>query len=107
MESLPQVGPRPDESRRKTKPKATRAQRKRWAAKAKVRQRKLRQSLAIDADAILTFNEWIALNRLSERQGRRILAASGGPVVTKLTDRKIGISRRANRAWLESRARAR
>jgi hypothetical protein len=61
--------------------------------------------LATDDDAVLTFKEWCALNGFGERTGRRILAAAGGPTVTQLTDKRIGISRRANRAWLESRAR--
>jgi hypothetical protein len=62
--------------------------------------------LATDDDAVLTFKEWCALNGFGERTGRRILAAPGRPTVTQLTDKRIGISRRANRAWLESRARS-
>jgi hypothetical protein len=67
----------------------------------------LRERLATDDDAVLTFKEWCALNGFGERTGRRILAAPGGPVVTQLTDRRIGISRRNNRAWQESRSRTR
>ena len=89
----------------KPKPKASKAQRKRWLANEKRRLRLLRRELAADPDSVLTFNQWVALNGLSARQGRRMLAEGTGPVVTKLTDKKIGISRAANRAWLESRAR--
>ena len=99
----PSVKPKP-----KPRPKATKAERRRWVANAKVRHERLRREFAAtDDDAILTFGGWIALNSLSERQGRRILADSGGPVVTMITDKKIGISRGANRAWLASRSRSR
>jgi hypothetical protein len=59
-----------------------------------------------DDDAILTFAEWCSLNRISQRQGRRILKAPGGPVITQLSVHRIGISRRNNRAWQASRERA-
>jgi hypothetical protein len=65
----------------------------------------LRQRLADDPDAILTFAEWCGLNSLGLRTGRKIIASGKGPVITKLTDRRIGISRRHNRAWQEARAR--
>jgi hypothetical protein len=65
----------------------------------------LRARLATDEDAVLTFREWCALNGIGERTGRRILAEPGGPVITQLSDKRIGISRRNNRTWLESRAR--
>jgi hypothetical protein len=54
---------------------------------------------------ILLFDEWCRLNRISERQGRRILDNPGGPVVTQLTRRRIGITVAANRRWQQSRAR--
>jgi hypothetical protein len=65
----------------------------------------LRARLATDEDAVLTFKEWCALNGIGERTGRRILAEPGGPVITQLSDKRIGISRRNNRRWQESRAR--
>jgi|SRR6516164_10370458 hypothetical protein len=102
----PSVKPKP-KPKPKPRPKPTKEDRRRWVANAKVRHEQLRQRFATDDDAILTFGEWIALNSLSERQGRRILADSGGPVVTMITDTKIGISRGANRAWLASRSRSR
>jgi hypothetical protein len=58
-----------------------------------------------DPDAILTFVEWCVLNGISQRAGRRILAAPGGPVVTQLSTHRIGISRRANLKWQKSRER--
>jgi hypothetical protein len=58
-----------------------------------------------DPDEILTFREWVALNKISERTGRRILERPDGPVVTLLSTRRFGISRRANLAWQKSRER--
>jgi hypothetical protein len=98
---------KPPRKSKYTRPKYTKAERRRWAANAAAKHKRLRkQLLATDDEAMLTFYEWIALNGLSERQGRRILAEPGGPAVTWLTDRKIGISRAANRAWLQSRSRS-
>lgn len=56
-------------------------------------------------DAVLTFREWCALNGFSPRTGRRILSAPGAPVVTRLSPRRIGITRGNNRLWQASRAR--
>lgn len=58
-----------------------------------------------DDDEVLTFKAWCSLNAISSKTGRRILAGQTPPTVTKLTDRKIGITRRNNRIWQESRAR--
>jgi len=54
-------------------------------------------------DQVLTFRQWIALNNISARTGRRILAAPGGPTVTRLSPRRIGISVANNRKWRHSR----
>jgi hypothetical protein len=56
-------------------------------------------------DFVLTFKEWCAANRISERNGRRILAEPGGPVVTMLSARRIGITVANNRRWQQSRER--
>jgi hypothetical protein len=61
---------------------------------------------ALDRDeCIMPFAYWCALNGISERTGRRILESGTGPVVTKLSARRIGITVGANRRWQESRAR--
>jgi hypothetical protein len=57
-------------------------------------------------DQVLTFAEWCALNRLSERTGRRILGSGGGPDVTQLSAKRIGITVGANARWQASRKRA-
>jgi hypothetical protein len=59
-----------------------------------------------DDDEVLTFAEWIALNKISARNGRRILKSQNGPIVTMLSERRIGITRGNNRRWQKSRERA-
>jgi hypothetical protein len=59
-----------------------------------------------DDDAVLTFREWCALNGISPRTGRRILAGGNAPIVTQLSEKRIGVTRGNNRAWQASRARA-
>jgi hypothetical protein len=68
--------------------------------------------LALDApltsladDQVLTFHEWCALNRISERTGRRILASPDGPQTMQLSPRRVGIRVADNRAWQQSRER--
>jgi hypothetical protein len=65
----------------------------------------LRQRLAEDDDAVLTFKEWCGLNGVGERTGRRILASGNGPTIIRLTDKRIGVTRRNNRIWQAQRAR--
>jgi hypothetical protein len=103
MESPSTLAPLRDKPRRKSSPKerARRARIRQRAESHRKKQKALRVQLATDEDAILTFLEWCALNGLSERQGRRVLARGGGPVITQLSPKRIGISRRHNREWLE------
>ena len=76
-------------------------------------ERPKRRQLALDAplnalhdDQVLTFVEWCRLNRISERNGRRILAGRNGPRVTRLSPRRIGVTVGNNRAWQKTRERA-
>jgi hypothetical protein len=62
-----------------------------------------RVQLVTDPDAVLSFKEFCLLINVSVRQGRRILAEPGGPVVTHLSTRLLGITRKNLQAWLESR----
>ena len=66
--------------------------------------------LALDAplmsltdDQILSFVEWCRLNRISERTGRRILDGPDGPLIVRLSPRRIGIRVAANREWQQAR----
>jgi ribosomal protein S8E len=62
--------------------------------------------LALDhADQVLSFGDWVRLNRISERTGRRILASGNGPEITMLSERRIGIRVGANKKWQAARAR--
>jgi predicted DNA-binding transcriptional regulator AlpA len=57
-----------------------------------------------DLDRVISFREWCARNSLSEATGRRLLASKKGPIVTRLSERRIGIRERDYRAWLDARA---
>jgi hypothetical protein len=61
---------------------------------------------SLDDDKVLTFAEWCKLNRIGQRTGRRIICSGNGPVVTQLSERRIGITVGNNRRWQKSRARS-
>ena len=54
---------------------------------------------------VLRFREWTALAGISPRTDRRLLASGRGPALVRLSDKRIGISVGAHRAWLASRER--
>jgi hypothetical protein len=58
-----------------------------------------------EGDKVLTFAEWCALNKIGQRTGRRIIRSGNGPVVTQLSERRIGITVGNNRRWQAARAR--
>src|SRR5262249_43815235 len=77
--------------------------------KIKRKQRKKRSippplSMLLD-DQVLTFAEWCLVNRFSPRQGRRILRSGNGPIVTQLSEWRVGVTVGNNRRWQETRAR--
>jgi hypothetical protein len=53
---------------------------------------------------VMSFAQWCALNGISPATGRRLLKSGGGPIVTRLSDRRIGITVGANIAWQAKRA---
>jgi hypothetical protein len=72
-----------------------------------------KQRSALDAlppmlndDQVLTFGQWVALNAISKRTGRRILDSGNGPIITQLSAKRIGITVGNNRRWQEARARS-
>jgi hypothetical protein len=71
------------------------------------RRRRQQEDLLVlpDDNLVMTFAEWCEAASISERQGRRIITGNGGPTVTQISDRRIGITRRNHRLWLASRAR--
>ena len=60
---------------------------------------------SVEDDKVLTFAEWCALNKIGQRTGRRIIRSGNGPVVTQLSERRIGITVGNNRRWQTARAR--
>jgi hypothetical protein len=54
-------------------------------------------------DCVMPFAMWCHLNDFSEATGRRLRKAGKGPVFTQISDRRIGVTVRANREWQESR----
>jgi hypothetical protein len=56
-------------------------------------------------EQVLSFAQWCALNGFSPRTGRRLLASGNGPIVTQLSEKRMGITVRNNRRWQEARAR--
>lgn len=60
-----------------------------------------------DDDEVMTLAEWRATNNLKPRTAARILAGPKDqrPVLTQLSERRYGITRRNNRLWQQSRAR--
>lgn len=51
----------------------------------------------------LTFRQWCQLNGISERTGRRLIATGQGPIITRLSPRRIGISIANNKRWQAAR----
>ena len=90
------------------------------AGRKQHKRRRLRQqhqqqrqlALALDAplsalhdDQVLTFLEWCRLNRISERNGRRIIASGHGPAVVQLSPRRLGVTVGANHRWQAAKTR--
>jgi hypothetical protein len=63
------------------------------------------REIGLNQHQIIKFVDWCRLNEISVATGRRILKSGKGPVVTQLSDRRIGISVRANAEWQAARAR--
>jgi hypothetical protein len=53
---------------------------------------------------VLSFADWCRLNGISPATGRRILKSGRGPVITRLSDRRIGINVAANAEWQAARS---
>jgi hypothetical protein len=74
--------------------------------------RKLTEELAMtkqaaDPDRIMLFPEWCSANGFSASTGARILRSGEGPVVTRLSLRRFGITVAANARWQRARTRRR
>jgi predicted DNA-binding transcriptional regulator AlpA len=55
-------------------------------------------------DRVLTLSEFAEIAGISLVTLRRMIAAHNGPIVTKLSERRLGIRVRHAREWLDTRA---
>ena len=55
-------------------------------------------------DEVRSFDDWCRTANLSPATGRRLVKAGKGPVITCISDRRIGITGRNHRVWLDQRA---
>ena len=62
------------------------------------------RELELNQFRVMSFAQWCALNGISPATGRRLLRSGRGPIVTQLSDRRIGITVGANMAWQAKRA---
>jgi predicted transcriptional regulator len=60
--------------------------------------------LGLADDRVLTLSEFANIAGISLVTLRRIIAARSGPIVTKLSERRLGIRVRHAREWLDARA---
>ena len=61
---------------------------------------------ALNDSQVLSVALWCALAGISLRTGRRAIASGCGPTIVRLSERRVGVTVRAHRAWLASRERA-
>jgi hypothetical protein len=55
-------------------------------------------------DQVRSFLEWCRACNFSPATGRRVIKSGKGPLITRLSDRRIGIRGRHHRRWLDERA---
>jgi hypothetical protein len=55
-------------------------------------------------DEVRSFRAWCEACGISPATGRRIVKSGQGPVITRLSDRRIGVRGRHHRKWLDERA---
>ncbi len=61
---------------------------------------------ALDDQRVMTIPQWAEVNGFSIWTGKRLIKAGKGPVITQISDRRIGVTVGNNRAWQKSRERA-
>jgi ABC-type siderophore export system fused ATPase/permease subunit len=94
------------QTKRKLLTKQQLAKRKLKIAKAR-KQRLDLLPATLNDNMVLTFGEWTALNHISARNGRRIFKSGDGPVLTRLSAKRFGVTVRANKEWQTSRVQGR
>ena len=60
---------------------------------------------ALDDQRVMTIVQWCEVNGFSIWTGQRLINAGKGPAITQISDRRIGITVRANREWQDGRIR--
>ena len=56
-----------------------------------------------EADFVISINEFSKLAGVSIATARRLIAAQDGPIVTRLSQRRLGVRMRHVREWLDAR----
>jgi hypothetical protein len=69
------------------------------------RQSEHHRDRAFDDQRVMTIGQWCEINGFSIWTGQRLLKAGKGPVITQISDRRIGITVANNRAWQKARER--
>ena len=70
-----------------------------------IHDREIELNRALDDHRVMTFPQWCEINGFSIWTGQRLLKAGKGPVITQISDRRIGITVANNRAWQKARER--
>jgi hypothetical protein len=60
---------------------------------------------ALDDMRVLSIRKWCEVNGFSFDTGKRLIKGGKGPVITQISDRRIGVTLANNRAWQASRER--
>jgi len=60
---------------------------------------------ALDDMRVMSIPKWCEICGFSIWTGKRLLKAGKGPPITQISDRRIGITIRANREWQAARVR--
>ena len=60
-----------------------------------------------EPNRVMNFRQWCELNNISTITGWRIMKAGNGPETLQLSERRIGITERANAEWQAARVRDR
>jgi predicted site-specific integrase-resolvase len=72
---------------------------------AERQRRQQERDRAVDDQRVLTIAQWCEVNGFSLDTGRRLIKAGKGPVITQISDRRIGVTVGNNRHWQQSRER--
>ena len=73
---------------------------------AERQRRQQERDRAVDDQRVLTIAQWCEVNGFSLDTGRRLIKAGKGPVITQISDRRIGVTVGNNRHWQQSRERS-